>query len=110
MMTPEQILDRLNWRYATKKFDPTQKITDDVWQALEQSLVRSPSSFGQQPWKFFVIRNPEVRKQRQEQAWGQSQAVDASHFVGLAIKTRMSIAISIASLRFVKRLKIRWQD
>ena len=87
MMTPDQILDRLNWRYATKKFAPNQKIADDVWQALEQSLVLSPSSFGQQPWKFFVIRSPAVRKQLQEQAWGQSQVVDASHFVVLAIKT-----------------------
>ncbi|MGF1523708.1 MAG: NAD(P)H-dependent oxidoreductase [Leptolyngbyaceae cyanobacterium] len=86
-MTPDQILERLNWRYATKKFDPSRKISDDVWHALEQSLVLAPSSFGQQPWKFFVIRNPEVRKQLQEQAWGQSQVVDASHFVVLAIKT-----------------------
>lgn len=87
MMTPDQIINCLNWRYATKKFDPSRKISDDAWHALEQSLVLSPSSFGQQPWKFFVIRNPEVRKQLQEQAWGQSQVVDASHFVVLAIKT-----------------------
>lgn len=86
-MTPDQILDRLNWRYATKKFDPSRKISDDAWHALEQSLVLTPSSFGQQPWKFFVIRNPEVRKKLQEHAWGQSQVVDASHFVVLAIKT-----------------------
>ena len=56
----------------------------------EQSLVLSPSSFGQQPWKFFVIRNPQIRKQLQEQAWGQSQVVEASHFVVLAIKTGMN--------------------
>lgn len=85
-MTPDQIIDRLTWRYATKKFDPSRKITDEAWHALEQSLVLSPSSFGQQPWKFFVIRNPDVRKQIQEHAWGQSQVVDASHFVVLAIK------------------------
>ena len=52
-LTPEQILDALNWRYATKKFDPDKKIPDEVWKALEQSLVLAPSSFGMQPWKFF---------------------------------------------------------
>ncbi|MGB7084833.1 MAG: NAD(P)H-dependent oxidoreductase [Phormidesmis sp.] len=86
-LTPDQIIKRLNWRYATKKFDPNQKISADDWQALEQSLVLAPSSFGQQPWKFFVIRNPDIRQQLLEHAWNQSQVVDASHFVVLAIKT-----------------------
>jgi nitroreductase len=86
-LSPEQILQTLNWRYATKKFDPTQTIPDATWQALEQSLVMAPSSFGLQPWQFFVIRNPEIRQQLQEAAWGQSQVVDASHLVVLAIKT-----------------------
>ena len=85
-LTPEQIIQRLNWRYATKKFDPSQKISDDDWYALEQSLVLAPSSFGQQPWKFFVIRNSQLRQQLQKHAWDQSQVADASHLVVLAIK------------------------
>jgi len=47
------LIDALNWRYATKRFDPTRKIPADVWHALEQSLVLSPSSIGLQPWKFY---------------------------------------------------------
>lgn len=89
-LTPDQILQCLNWRYATKKFNPDQKIPDDVWKALEQSLVLAPSSFGMQPWKFFVIRKPELRQQLLEHAWGQSQVVDASHLVVLAIKTNVN--------------------
>ncbi len=85
-LTPDQIIQRLNWRYATKKFNPSQKINNDDWYALEQSLVLAPSSFGQQPWKFFVIRNSALRQQLQERAWNQSQVVDASHLVVLAIK------------------------
>ena len=85
-MTPEQIIQKLNWRYATKKFDRDRKISPDDWQALEQSLVLSPSSFGQQPWKFFVIRNADLRQQLQQYAWDQSQVVDASHLVVLASK------------------------
>ncbi|MEL6381828.1 MAG: nitroreductase family protein, partial [Cyanobacteria bacterium J06626_18] len=86
-LTPDNVIEFLNWRYATKKFDSTRKISEEDWHALEQSLVLAPSSFGQQPWKFFVIRKPELRQQLQEQAWGQSQIVDASHLVVLAIKT-----------------------
>ena len=89
-MTPEQIFTKLHWRYATKKFDSERKISAEDWQALEQSLVLSPSSFGQQPWKFYVIRNPEVRKQLHQQAWEQSQVVDASHLVVLTIKKNIN--------------------
>lgn len=86
-LTPDQIIQRLNWRYAAKKFDPDKEISDDAWKALEQSLVLAPSSFGMQPWKFFVIRKPELRQQLLEHAWGQSQVVDAAYLVVLAIKT-----------------------
>jgi nitroreductase len=90
ILMPEQVLEQLYWRYATKKFDPTKKIPESVWQALEQSLVLSPSSFGLQPWKFFVIRNPEIRQQLLAHSWGQKQVVEASHLVVLAIKKDVS--------------------
>lgn len=78
--------EQLKWRYATKKFDSSQIIADDVWTTLEQSLVLSPSSFGLQPWKFFVVKNPDLRAQLLEQSWKQPQVVDASHLVVFAIK------------------------
>ena len=83
---PEQVLEQLNWRYATKKFDPNKKIPEAVWKVLEQSLVLAPSSFGLQPWKFIVVRNPQIREQLVEHSWGQKQVVEASHLVVLAIK------------------------
>ncbi|MEL7144244.1 MAG: NAD(P)H-dependent oxidoreductase [Cyanobacteria bacterium J06573_11] len=85
-LTPENIIAALNWRYATKKFDPEKKISDETWKALEQSLVLAPSSFGLQPWKFLVIRNPDIRQQLVEHSWGQTQVTDASHLVVMAIK------------------------
>ena len=85
-MTPEKLLEQLQWRYAVKKFDAAKKISDEVWHALEQSLVLSPSSFGLQPWKFFVVKNPEIRQQLLPHSWGQEQVVDASHLIVLAIK------------------------
>ena len=84
--TPETVLEQLNWRYAVKKFDPTKKIPESIWKVLEQSLVLSPSSFGLQPWKFFVVNNPEIRAQLLPHSWGQKQVVDASHVIVLAIK------------------------
>lgn len=85
-LNPEQTLEQLHWRYATKKFDPNQKISEAAWKTLEQSLVLSPSSFGLQPWQFFVIRNPEMRQKLLKPSWGQKPVVDASHLVVFAIK------------------------
>lgn len=83
---PEQVLEKLQWRYATKKFDPTKKIPENIWHALEQSMVLAPSSFGLQPWKFIVVRNSDVRRQLLEPSWNQSQVVDASHLVVFALQ------------------------
>ncbi len=83
---PNQLLEALNWRYATKKFDPAKKIPDDVWHALEQSLVLSPSSIGLQPWKFFVVTDPAVKLQLQGASYRQAQIVDCSHVVAIAVR------------------------
>jgi nitroreductase len=49
----DALLSALNWRYATKKFDPAKKISPENWKTLEDVLVLTPSSFGLQPWKFY---------------------------------------------------------
>lgn len=85
-LSANSALEQLQWRYATKKFDPTQHISDADWKTLEQSLVLAPSSFGLQPWKFFVVKNPEIRSQLLAHSWKQPQIVDASHLVVFAIK------------------------
>jgi nitroreductase len=89
---PNSVLQQLQWRYAVKKFDLSKKIPDDVWNALEQSLVLTPSSFGLQPWKFFVVQNPEMRQTLLAHSWGQAQVVDASHLVVFAIKKDLNAA------------------
>lgn len=88
-LDPKQVLEQLHWRYATKKFDSSKKIPEASWKTLEQSLVLSPSSFGLQPWQFFVIRNSEIRQQLLEHSWGQKSVVDASHLIVFAIKSNI---------------------
>lgn len=86
---PAQLLAALNWRYATKSFDAARRIPDDVWAALEQTLVLTPSSFGLQPYRFLVVQDPAVRAKLLPHSWGQKQVVDAPHFVVLAARTSM---------------------
>ena len=76
-LSPAQLTAALDWRYATKKFDPTRKIPADVWAALEHALVVAPSSFGLQPWKFIVVTDSAVRSKLLPVSWGQAQVVEA---------------------------------
>jgi nitroreductase len=85
-----QLIEQLNWRYATKQFDPRRKIDPADWAALEQSLLLTPSSFGLQPWKFVVVTNPALREKLVPFSWGQRQIADASHLVVFAVKKQLS--------------------
>ncbi len=76
-----ELLEKLNWRYATKVFDKNKKISKENLEILIQSLVLSPSSYGLQPWKFIVVENQELREKLKPVSWGQSQVTDASHFI-----------------------------
>jgi nitroreductase len=87
-----QLLTALNWRYATKKFDPAKKIPAASWAALEQALVLAPSSFGLQPWQFVVVSDPAVRQKLVAVSWGQTQVADASHLVVFAFKKDLGAA------------------
>ena len=84
--TDSPVLDALRWRYATKHFDPSRKISDADWETLEQSLVLTPSSFGLQPWTFIVVNDVGVRANLADESWQQPQVTEASHYVVLAAK------------------------
>ena len=86
----QQLLDALQWRYATKVFDATRKIPADVWQTLERALVLTPTSYGLQPYRFLVINDPVKRAELLPHSWNQKQAVDASHFVVFTARTKIT--------------------
>lgn len=88
-LTPAQLISSLEWRYATKAFD-TRALPAATWAALEESLRLTPSSFGLQPWKFFVITDPAVRAQLRPVSWNQAQITDASHLVVFARRTEIT--------------------
>jgi nitroreductase len=88
----EQLINQLNWRYATKQFDPQRKISPENWATLEEALVLSPSSAGLQPWKFVVVTDRTTREKLLPASWGQRQIVDASHLVVFASKKNLGEA------------------
>lgn len=72
-------IENQNWRYATKKFDATKKVSTEDLETLKKAIQLSSSSYGLQLYKVFIIENPAIRAQLQPVSWGQSQIVEASH-------------------------------
>jgi len=91
-LSPQDLVDRLQWRYATKKFDVSKIIPDEVWSGIASSLVLTPSSFGLQPWHFVTIRDRKIKEELLPHSWGQAQVTDCSHLVVLTAKTSMTEA------------------
>jgi nitroreductase len=75
------IIENLNWRYATKKFDSAYKIPESEIEKVKSIIKLSPSSFGLQPYKVLIVTNPDVREKLKEASWNQSQITDASHLL-----------------------------
>src|SRR6516165_4266651 len=100
-----QLLERLNWRYATKQFDPNRKINAQDWATLEDVLQLSPSSGGLQPWKFIVVTDPGVRQRLRPASYGQPQITDASHLVVFASKNNFSEADVDAHIQNIAKIQ-----
>ncbi|OGI62236.1 hypothetical protein A2645_01410 [Candidatus Nomurabacteria bacterium RIFCSPHIGHO2_01_FULL_39_9] len=77
----KNIIEAMNSRYATKKFDTAKKLSNTELNELLEVLRLSPSSFGLQLWKFVVVANPEIRKELQKASYGQPQVSEASHLI-----------------------------
>jgi nitroreductase len=88
----KQLLEQLNWRYATKQFDLTRKISAQDWATLEEALLLTPSSGGLQPWKFIVVTDPAVRAKLTPASYGQEKVSTASHLVVFAAKNNFGEA------------------
>ena len=83
-MMKELVLEELNWRYATKKFDTLKKLTPQQIDGLLTAIQLAPTSYGLQPFKVLVVSNPAIREQLKAAAYGQTQVTDASELLVFA--------------------------
>jgi nitroreductase len=88
----EALIAQLEWRYATKAFDPTKKISANDWAALERALILTPSSYGFQPYRFIIATDQATKENFVAHSWNQKQSADCSHFVVFAAKERVTEA------------------
>jgi len=83
-MSNGTLIEQLNWRYATKKMDPTKVVPQDKVDAITEAIRMAPTSSGTQPFELFVITNPQVLSEIRKVAGNQAQITDGSHLLVFA--------------------------
>jgi len=103
------LIDKLNWRYATKKFDKNKKLSAEQLDELLKAVQLSPSSAGLQAYKVIVVEDEAIREKLREAAHGQAQLTDASQVIIFASETQLDEAYAknfidlVAKARSVER-------
>lgn len=99
------IIDSLNWRYATKKFDSNRKLSKNQVNTLKNAFNLTASSYGLQPIKLIVISNQEIKNNLLESSLNQQQVIQCSHLLVICVET--DIDESYIELYFKRVVDIR---
>lgn len=78
------LIEKLNWRYATKKMDPSKSVSQDKVDRIIEAARLTPTSSGLQPFEIIVVTNPETRAKIQAISWNQAQVTEGSHLLVFA--------------------------
>lgn len=79
-----ELIQKLNWRYATKKMNPAKAVPQEKVERILEAARLAPTSSGLQPYEIFVVTNAEVRQKIRPIAWDQAQITDCSHLLVFA--------------------------
>jgi nitroreductase len=80
----DALLERLHWRYATKKMDPAKVVPQNKVDRILEAARLAPTSSGLQPYEIIVVTSQAVRERIKPIAWNQGQITDGSHLLVFA--------------------------
>lgn len=73
------LINHLKWRYATKKYDTSKKVSSEDISKIKEAINLAPTSYGLQLFKVLDIQDKAIRERLKPASWNQSQITDASH-------------------------------
>ncbi len=85
-----KIIESLQWRYATKKFDPTKVLPQEKVTVLTEAFNLTATSYGLQPLRMVIIHDKKIQKKLTPHSWDQQQVADASHVLVLCIEKNIN--------------------
>ena len=80
-------LEKLDWRYATKKFDSSKKISPENLSKILEAIRKTPTGFGVMPFRVLVISNDELRAKLKVASWNQNQIDTSSELLVFVANT-----------------------
>ena len=78
------LIDKLQWRYATKKMDSSKAVPQEKLNQILEAIRLTASSSGLQPYEVLVVTNKAIREKIQAIAWGQAQITECSYLLVFA--------------------------
>lgn len=100
-----EIIEQLNWRYATKKFDENKQLSAQNMQQLKEAFNLTATSFGLQPIKLVIISDKVLQKELMANAMNQAQVGQASHVLVFCIETKIDTAFIESYFKRVKEIR-----
>ena len=86
------IIDKLNWRYATKTFDESKKLSNSKLNILKQAFNLTPTSYGLQTMKLVIVGDEITKEKLVNLCYGQEQVKNASHVLVICIQDQVNEA------------------
>ena len=99
------LIESLQWRYATKKFDASKIIPDDTVTKIKEAFCLTATSFGLQPVKLVVIKNKDLQHRLVEHSMDQTQVAEASHVLVFCVETTVDKAYVLNYFKLVKQIR-----
>ncbi len=98
-------IEDLQWRYATKKFDPSKKLSDEKVDILKEAFNLTATSYGLQPVKLLVVSNAAIKEDLVPMTLHQKQVKDASHVLIFCIEETISPEFVTTYFNLVHRVR-----
>lgn len=104
-MTKENLLNALNWRYATKKFDTSQKVDEDTLQILLKSANLTATSLGLQGYKILLIKDDTWKKELKSATFNQENIQTCSHLLVLCLRKDVDKTYIQQHVRYMEKVR-----
>jgi hypothetical protein len=95
-------LEKLQWRYATKRFDSTKILSKEKLNILKETFNLTATSYGLQPLKLVVVSNNDMKAQLMPITFNQPQVRDASHVLILCIERNIDVKFIVNHFKRVE--------
>jgi nitroreductase len=77
------LLENLQWRYATKSYDPTKKVSRQDLNKILEAARLAPTSSGLQPYRVLVVSNQELKQKLSANSLNPDSMINCSHVLVL---------------------------